>query len=74
MVPGMYLISERLKRPMRNMYGGRWISFLGIPPFTIIFIPLMFATMIRQRIKVARRRRKYKGHPAVNKAFIESWL
>src|SRR5206468_7226022 len=31
-VPSMYLISERLKRPMRTMYGGKWISLLGIPP------------------------------------------
>jgi multidrug efflux pump subunit AcrB len=74
MVPAMYLISERLKRPMRNMYGGRWISFLGIPPLTLIFIPLMFATMIRQRIKVKQRRRKLKSDPNVNNAFVESWL
>ncbi|UAY52184.1 efflux RND transporter permease subunit [Ferruginibacter albus] len=26
-VPSMYLIGERLKRPMRRMFGGKWISF-----------------------------------------------
>jgi multidrug efflux pump subunit AcrB len=74
MVPGMYLIAERLKRPMRNMFGGRWISFLGIPPFTILFIPLMFAAMIRQRMKVRRRKIKLRSNPNVNNAFIRSWF
>jgi multidrug efflux pump len=74
MVPGMYLISERLKRPMRNMFGGKWISFLGIPPLTIIFIPLMFVAMIRQRRNVRRRRKKLQSDPNVNNAFIGSWL
>jgi multidrug efflux pump subunit AcrB len=74
MVPAMYLISERLKRPMRNMYGGKWISFLGIPPLTILFIPLMFGAMVRQRIKVRRRRRKLQSNPNVNSAFVGSWL
>ncbi len=74
MVPGMYLIAERLKRPMRNMFGGKWISFLGIPPLTIIFIPLMFAAMIRHRMDVKRRRKKLQSNPNVNNAFIGSWL
>ena len=26
-VPAMYLIGERLRRPMRRIYGGKWISF-----------------------------------------------
>jgi multidrug efflux pump subunit AcrB len=73
-VPSMYLISERLKRPMRNMYGGKWISFLGIPPLTLLFIPLMVATMVRQRIKVKRRSRKLRSNPNVNNAFVGSWL
>jgi multidrug efflux pump subunit AcrB len=72
-VPSMYLIAERLKRPMRNMYGGKWISMLGIPPLTLAFIPLMFITMFRHRRDVARRRRKYKGKD-VGEAFIGSWL
>jgi len=45
MVPSMYIIAERLRRPMRNMYGGKWISFLGIPPFTPIFLHLMMVNL-----------------------------
>ena len=45
MVPGMYLIAERLRRPMRQMYGGKWISFLGIPPFTPIFLYLLMINL-----------------------------
>ena len=36
MVPSMYLIAERLRRPMRRQFGGKWISMLGIPPFNIL--------------------------------------
>ncbi|MBC8033988.1 MAG: efflux RND transporter permease subunit [Chitinophagaceae bacterium] len=57
-VPGMYLIAERLRRPMRRMFGGKWISMLGIPPLTLLFIPLMVVTAIRHRAEAARRRRK----------------
>lgn len=45
MVPSMYLIAERLRRPMRKMFGGKWISFLGIPPFTPIFLYLIMVTL-----------------------------
>jgi multidrug efflux pump subunit AcrB len=72
-LPGMYLIAERLRRPMRRMYGGKWISFLGIPPLTLLFIPLVIATMIMHRFDVARRRRKLKGEP-VNERFVGSWF
>jgi multidrug efflux pump subunit AcrB len=58
MVPSMYLIAERLKRPMRRQFGGRWISIMGIPPLTLLFIPLMFVTMFIQKAKVKRRKRK----------------
>ncbi|MEO8819891.1 MAG: efflux RND transporter permease subunit, partial [Ginsengibacter sp.] len=58
MVPSMYLIAERLKRPMRRQFGGKWISLLGIPPLTILFIPLMFITMFIHNAKVKRRKRK----------------
>ncbi|HUR12430.1 MAG TPA: efflux RND transporter permease subunit [Flavitalea sp.] len=72
-VPAMYLIAERLRRPMRRMYGGKWISIMGIPPLTLIFIPLMVATMIKHGFEVRRRRRKLEGE-AVNEKFIGSWL
>ncbi|PVD52007.1 copper transporter [Terrimonas sp.] len=73
-VPAMYLIAERLKRPMRNMYGGKWISMLGIPPLTIIFLPLVFATMFRHRLDVARRKRKLANDTAANEKWIKSWF
>ncbi|HUC83396.1 MAG TPA: efflux RND transporter permease subunit, partial [Flavisolibacter sp.] len=73
-VPAMYLISERLKRPMRNMYGGKWVSMLGIPPLTLVFIPLMFVTWFKHARDKARRRRKLKGNENVNKSFIGSWF
>jgi multidrug efflux pump subunit AcrB len=62
MVPAMYLIAERLRRPMRNMFGGKWISMLGIPPFTLIFLPLMVIAMVRHRIAVTRRKAKLKSN------------
>lgn len=73
-LPGMYLIAERLRRPMQQMYGGRWISLAAIPPATLLFIPLVLVTMFRQRGKVARRKRKLKDSDNVNKAFIGSWF
>ncbi|HEV7621395.1 MAG TPA: efflux RND transporter permease subunit, partial [Flavisolibacter sp.] len=73
-LPGMYLIAERLKRPMRRQFGGKWISFLGIPPLTILFIPLMFISMIAHRIAVSRRRRKLSNVKTVNESFIGSWF
>ena len=72
-VPSMYVIAERLKRPMRRMYGGKWISFLGIPPLTPLFMLLMIVTMIRYNFEKRRRARKLKDQP-VNKAFIGSWF
>ncbi|HOA38263.1 MAG TPA: efflux RND transporter permease subunit [Flavihumibacter sp.] len=75
-VPSMYLIAERLRRPMRRHFGGKWVSFLGIPPFTIIFGLMMIVTMIIQRITVSRRRKRLAGRPdmKVNEAFIGSWF
>lgn len=62
-VPAMYLIAERLRRPMRRMYGGKWISFLGIPPLIFLFIPLMITTAVKHRIEVNRRKRRLKDAP-----------
>ncbi|MEO6453945.1 MAG: efflux RND transporter permease subunit [Ginsengibacter sp.] len=60
-VPAMYLIAERLRRPMRRQFGGKWISILGIPPLTLIFMPLMATTAFIHNTDVARRRRKLLG-------------
>lgn len=72
MVPSMYLIAERLKRPMRRHFGGRWISMLGIPPLTILFIPLMFITMFIHRAQAARRKRKMGNK--VGEKWTGSWF
>lgn len=75
-VPSMYLIAERLRRPMRRQFGGKWISFLGIPPMIFIFGLLMIITMVLQRITVRRRRNRLTGNPDVkiNEAFVGSWF
>ena len=70
-VPAMYLIAERLKRPMRTMFGGKWISFMGIPPLIFLFMPLMIATAIRHRMDVKRRRAKLKTK---DETWAGSWL
>ncbi len=70
-VPAMYLIAERLRRPMRNMFGGKWISFLGIPPLILLFIPLMIAVVLRHRRDVNRRRRTVKD---AGETWIRSWF
>lgn len=73
-VPSMYLIAERLRRPMRRMYGGKWVSMMGIPPLTIIFMFMMIATSLYHSfIEVPRRRRKLAGQN-VDKKFIKSWF
>jgi len=61
LVPAMYLISERLRRPMRRMYGGKWVSFMGIPPLTFVFLPMILVTLVRHRMDVKRRTRKMKN-------------
>ncbi len=71
-VPAMYLIAERLKRPMRRQYGGRWVSMLGIPPLTILIMPLMVITLIQHRIKVNRRFRRLQGK--ASETWIRSWF
>ena len=72
MVPAMYLIAERLRRPMRRHYGGKWISMLGIPPLTLLFLPLMFISVLRHRAEVKRRYKRLSGK--ADKAWIESWF
>ncbi|MEO8720758.1 MAG: efflux RND transporter permease subunit [Ginsengibacter sp.] len=72
MVPGMYLIAERLRRPMRRQFGGRWISMMGIPPLTLIFIPLMFVSMFIHNAQVKRRKRKLGNKVGIK--WIGSWF
>lgn len=43
MVPSMYIIAERLKRPMEKFYGTKWIALLGfLGPLFFIFVGIMF--------------------------------
>ena len=72
MVPSMYLIAERLRRPMRRHFGGKWISMLGIPPFTLVMIPLMLVTVVLHKIQVRRRIKKL--GPKVNEKWFGSWF
>jgi len=71
-VPSMYLIAERLRRPMRRQFGGKWISFMGIPPLTILFFPLIIATLFIHRAAVARRKRKLGDK--VSETWTGSWF
>jgi multidrug efflux pump len=53
MVPSMYIIAERLKRPMEQFYGGRWIGILGFAgPFFFIFVGIMYLVRRIQGKKV----------------------
>ena len=72
MVPGMYLIAERLRRPMRRQFGGKWISMLGIPPLTFLFMPLMIVTAFIHRSQAARRKRKMGDK--YDERFTGSWF
>jgi multidrug efflux pump len=74
MVPSMYLMAERLRRPMRRHWGGKWISFLGIPPFTVFFLILMFISLVRHSSEVAARRRRLQGRRGASETWIRSWF
>lgn len=53
MVPSMYLIAERLRRPMERFYGTRFIALLGfLGPFFFIFVGIMFLVRRVQGKKV----------------------
>jgi multidrug efflux pump len=53
MVPSMYLIAERLKRPMEKFYGGRWIGILGFTgPLFFLFVGIMYLVRRIQGKKV----------------------
>jgi hypothetical protein len=65
------LIAERLRRPMRRHFGGKWISMLGIPPLTFLFIPLVFVTMYIHKKNVKRRLAKNNANG--NEVINGSW-
>jgi len=45
---------------------------LGIPPLTLLFIPLMIITMIRHRVEVNRHFRRLNGQ--ASETWIRSWF
>jgi multidrug efflux pump len=43
MVPSMYIIAERLRRPMEKFYGGKWVGIFGfLGPLFFIFVLFMY--------------------------------
>ena len=53
MVPSMYIISERLRRPMEQFYGTKFIGLLGFAgPFFFIFVGIMYLVRRIQGKKV----------------------
>ncbi len=53
MVPSMYLISERLRRPMERFYGTKYVALFGfLGPFFFIFVGIMFGVKRIQGKKV----------------------
>jgi multidrug efflux pump len=73
-VPSMYLMYQRLRRPMRKRYGGKWISFLSIPPLIFLFMILMIREAYIHKKVVRRRRQRLKNYSTVNEAFVGSWF
>ena len=51
LVPSMYLISERLRRPMSKFYGTKWVALLGFtgPLFFLMLVPMWVKNRIFQR-------------------------
>lgn len=53
MVPSMYLIAERLRRPMERFYGTKFVALFGfLGPFFFIFVGIMFLVRRLQGKKV----------------------
>jgi hypothetical protein len=53
MVPAMYLIAERLRRPMERFYGTKFIALLGFTgPFFFIFVAFMYGVKALQGKRV----------------------
>ncbi|MFZ9717975.1 MAG: efflux RND transporter permease subunit [Chitinophagaceae bacterium] len=58
MVPSMYLISERLRRPMIKFYGTRFVALFGLTgPLFFLFVGFMFL------VRRIQGKRVWLGHP-----------
>lgn len=56
LVPSMYLISARLRRPMRKFYGTKWVALLGFtgPIFFILVLIMWIVRKIQGRPMIPR--------------------
>jgi hypothetical protein len=53
MVPSMYIIAERLRRPMEKFYGTRYVALIGfLGPLFFLFVLLMYIVRAIQGKKV----------------------
>jgi multidrug efflux pump len=53
MVPSMYILSERLRRPMTKFYGTKWIAIFGfLGPFYFVFVGIMYLVRLLQGKRV----------------------
>jgi multidrug efflux pump subunit AcrB len=53
MVPSMYLIAERIRRPMARFYGTKYVALLGFTgPFFFIFVGIMYLVKKLQGKKI----------------------
>jgi hypothetical protein len=49
----MYIISERLRRPMTKFYGTKWVALLGfLGPLFFIFVGIMYLVRMIQGKRV----------------------
>jgi predicted RND superfamily exporter protein len=53
MVPSMYILSERLRRPMDKFYGTKYVALLGfLGPIFFLFVLVMYVGRAFQGKKV----------------------
>jgi Cu/Ag efflux pump CusA len=58
MVPSMYLIAERLRRPMSRFYGTKFVALLGfLGPLFFLFVGVMYL------VKAIQGKRVWMGQP-----------
>jgi hypothetical protein len=68
----MYLIAERLKRPMRRYFGGKWVSAMGIRRY--IYFPDHHDLSHWCGIPSTRRRKRNLSGKGVDAVWIGSWF
>lgn len=62
MVPSMYIISERLRRPMQKFYGTKYVALLGFAgPLFFILVGIMYLVRAIQGKKIWNGLPKYKS-------------